>query len=91
MANMNAVKTPMNDAEHPLFVMSELVTAEIITMVNAAGQNCKSVGWADEKAHEQSGLRCTPERHVDGSCRCGPHVRWRDIFRRSHRKQLVIF
>ena len=34
----------MNHADRPLLVMNEVVTAEIITMVTAPGQNCKSIG-----------------------------------------------
>jgi hypothetical protein len=37
---MNKSKTPMNQAERPLFVMKQAVTAAIITMVTAPGQNC---------------------------------------------------
>jgi hypothetical protein len=34
----------MNHAERPLFVMNVVVTAAIITIVTAPGQNCRSIG-----------------------------------------------
>jgi hypothetical protein len=60
----------MNHAERPLFVMKEAVTAEIITIVTAPGQNCKSIGLGPMKKHEhwgneQGDLGGTSERYGD--------------------------
>ena len=59
----------MNHAERPLFVMKVAVTAAIITIVTAPGQNCRSIGLGPtvakqykHRCNEQRDLGCASER-----------------------------